>query len=154
MKAFPYLLLALLAGCTFPATTGSLMTHTPLIDPRWVQAHSQETSEEYLARMIPDPRKFAKEEVATRMGDSYIRMCKNKNPELGRKLLADHEKFLAEHPLPHDYSPVLPVIIITSPDPDPNGFAEAQRMEQQFHHDEEIRARQELFDWALERLGR
>jgi hypothetical protein len=120
---------------------------------RSCKQQKKETPTEYLARMCED----AAEDMRGDGGDSFAWEewnCEQLNPELGRKLNAEHEKFLKDHPIQHYYgsgsSPVTVIHDQALPDP----FAEAEKAQEQFFHDEQIRSDQELLDWALEPMGR
>jgi len=117
---------------------------------RSCKEQKNETSTPYLARMCED----AAEDVRGGEFEWEEWNCEQLKPELGRKLKAEHEKFLKDHPIQHYYgSGSSPVIVIhdqASPDP----FAEAEKAQQQIYHDEQIRSDQRWLDWALEPIGR
>jgi hypothetical protein len=118
---------------------------------RSCKEQKKETSAQYLARMCEDTA----EDV--RGGGEFEWEewnCEQLNPELGRKLKAEHEKFLADHPIQHYGSSGAYPTAPGSPDlfPEPsNPFAEAEKAQRQFYHDEQIRSDQELLDWPEER---
>ena len=115
----------------------------------------KETSAQYLARMCED----AAEDVRGGEFEWEEWNCEQLNPELGRKLKAEHEKFLKDHPIQHYYgsgsSPVIGSHYEAPEAPEaPDPFAEAEKAQQQFYHDEQIRSDQQLLDWALEPMAR
>ena len=111
----------------------------------------KETSAQYLARMCED----AAEDVRGGEFEWEEWNCEQLNPELGRKLKAEHEKFLADHSIQHYYggSSTLSGSYYEAPKA-PDLLEEAEKAQQRFYHDEEIRSRQQLLDWALEPLGK
>jgi hypothetical protein len=113
---------------------------------RSCKEQKKETSAQYLARMCED----AAEDV--RGGGEFEWEewnCEQLNPELGRKLKAEHETFLKDHPIRHYYgSGLAPVIVIHDQAPaDP--YAEAKKAQEQFSRDEQIRSDQELLDYEM-----
>jgi hypothetical protein len=113
---------------------------------RSCKEQKKETSAQYLARMCED----AAEDVRGGEFEWEEWNCEQLNPELK----AEYEKFLKDHPIQHYYgSGSSPVIVIHDQAP-PDPFAEAEKAQQQFYHDEQIRSDQKLLDWALEPMGR
>jgi hypothetical protein len=117
---------------------------------RSCKEQKKETSAQYLARMCEDTA----EDV--RGGGEFEWEewnCEQLNPELGRKLKAEHEKFLKDHPI-HYYgssgsyppAPESPDLLSEPSNP----FAEAEKAQEQIYRDEQIRSQQQFLDWALE----
>ena len=118
---------------------------------RSCKEQKNETSTPYLARMCED----AAEDVRGGEFEWEEWNCEQLKPELGRKLKAEHEKFLADHSIQHYYggSSTLSGSYYEAPKA-PDLLEEAEKAQQRFYHDEEIRSRQQLLDWALEPLGK
>jgi hypothetical protein len=123
---------------------------------RSCQTQTKETPTEYLARMCEDTA-----EDVTKYGEGDFSweewQCEQLNPELGRKLKAEHDKYLADHPIqPYYYaghgsgyyagfedgrSSAAPKA--------PDIFEEAEKAQQQIYHDRAIRSDQEDLDYAF-----
>ena len=173
MKGLPYLVAALLAGGCIPReqTPPPLAVHPAelsadaaylarlckdgpsgrssqraMID-RSCKEQKKETSAQYLARMCQDTA----EDV--RGGGEFEWEewnCEQLNPELGRKLKAEHEKFLKDHPIQHYYGSGSSSVIVNYDQAPSDPFAEAEKAQEQFLHDEQMRSDQQMLDWALE----
>jgi hypothetical protein len=106
--------------------------------------------------MMPNACKDAAAHVDSPGGFFDGDVCEQQNPELGRKLKAEHDKsvqdYEAAHPIQH-YGSGSSYSGAYRP-PVPDLFEEAEKAQQHIYHDEEIRSEQRWLDWALEPMGR
>lgn len=155
MKSLPYLFATLLVGGCMPQETPPSHVYSTSWSPAapsepvysW-SAPKNETGQEFLVRMCKDAANEAAHEFdgSFEMDDWY---CEQQNPQLARKLKAEYEKFLTARPTYYGSGSYEAPI----PDP-PDPFAEEEKAQQQFYHDEQIRSDQQMLDWAFEPMER